>query len=64
MEYAIFKKTAHVMPAPARGTDFIKICLSKASKDMQNVLLPMVFAALGAHCNYSAPPKKAFSKIQ
>ena len=51
MEYNIFKKTAPEMPTPAKGTDFIKICLSKASKDMQNVLLPMVFPALGAHLN-------------
>ena len=51
MEYNIFKKTAPVMPSPTKGTDFIKICLSKASKDMQNVLAPMVFPALGAHLN-------------
>ena len=51
MEYNIFKKTVHVMPMPTKATDFIKICLSKASKDMQNVLAPMVFPALGVHLN-------------
>ena len=45
MEYNIFEKTVPVMPVPTKGTDFVKICLSKASKDMQNVLLPMVFPA-------------------
>ena len=51
MGYDIFKKTASVMPVPTKGTDFVKICLSKASKDMQNVLAPMVFPALGTHLN-------------
>ena len=51
MKYNIFEKTVHVMPVPTKYTDFIKICLSKASKDMQNVLLPMFFSALGAHLN-------------
>ena len=37
------------MPTPTKGTDFVKIALSQASKDMQNVLLPMIFPALASH---------------
>ncbi len=49
MTYNIFKKTAPAMPTPGRGTEFVKFALSQASKDMQEVLIPMIFPSLAAH---------------
>ena len=49
MTYDIFEKKAPAMPNPSRGTDFIKFMLSQASKDMQEVLVPMAFPALASH---------------
>ena len=49
MNYNIFSKTAPAMPKPGRGTEFVKIALSQASKDMQEVLIPMAIPALSAH---------------
>ncbi len=49
MSYNIFSKTAPAMPKPGRGTEFVKIALSQASKDMQEVLIPMAIPALSAH---------------
>ncbi len=51
MTYDIFKRTAPAMPKPQRGLKFIFFILSKASKaskDMQKSLLPMVMSALSA----------------
>ena len=49
MTYDIFSKTAPAMPKPDRGTNFIKFILSKASKYMQEPLVPMCIPALAAH---------------
>ena len=49
MNYNVFSKTAPKMPNTGRGSEFIKIILSKASSDMREVLLPMCFPALAAH---------------
>lgn len=49
MKYDIFSKTAPAMPKPGRGTEFVKLATSQASRDMREVLLPMAFPALAAH---------------
>ena len=49
MNYNIFNKTAPAMPQPSRGTEFCKLLLSQASKDMYEPLVPMFFPVLGAH---------------
>ena len=49
MTYNIFSKTAPAMPKPSKGTEFVKIALSQASKDMQKVLIPMAIPAFSAH---------------
>ena len=49
MTYNIFGKTAPTMPKPNKGTEFVKIALSQASKDMQEVLISMAKPALSAH---------------
>ena len=37
----IFSNIAPAMPKPSKGTEFIKFAISQASKDMQEVLIPM-----------------------
>lgn len=49
MNYNIFDHVAPVMPNPSKGTEFVKLLLSQASKDMRETLVPMFFPALGAH---------------
>ena len=49
MIYNIFDKAAPVMPRPSKGTEFCKLLLSKALKDMREPLIPMVIPALAAH---------------
>ena len=49
MNYNIFSGTAPTMPSPAKGTEFVKLLLSQASKDMQEPLVPMTIPALAAH---------------
>ena len=49
MTYDIFKRTAPTMPTPGKGTKIVGFLLSKASKDMQEALLPMIMPALSAH---------------
>ena len=44
MSYNIFSKTAPAMPKPGRGTEFVKIALSQASKDMQEVLTKFMYS--------------------
>ena len=46
MKYNIFKRTAPAMPKPSRGTEFCKLLLSQASKDMQNRLFRWQFLHL------------------
>ena len=48
MSYDIFDRTAPAMPKPSKGTEFIKMMLSQASKDMKTVLVPMAIPALAA----------------
>jgi len=49
MDYDILKKAAPQMPTSRKGTQFVNFILSKASKDMREPLLPMIFPALSAH---------------
>ena len=49
MVYNIFDSKAPAMPNPAKGTEFCKLLLSQASKDMFEPLIPMFFPILGAH---------------
>ncbi len=49
MTYDILNRTAPAMPKPGKGTKFIGFILSKASKDMREVLVPKVMSALSAH---------------
>ena len=49
MNYNIFSSTAPAMPKPSKGTEFCKLLLSQASKDMYEPLVPMFFPVLGAH---------------
>ena len=49
MDYNIFSNIAPVMPKPSKGTEFVKFAISQASKDMQEVLIPMAIPALAAH---------------
>ena len=49
MTYDIFKRTAPTMPNPGKGTKIVGFLLSKASKDMQEVLVPMIMPALSSH---------------
>ena len=41
MDYNIFSNIAPAMPKPSKGTEFVKFAISQASKDMQEVLIPM-----------------------
>lgn len=49
MIYNIFDNIAPAMPKPAKGTEFCKLLLSQASKDMREPLVPMAIPALAAH---------------
>ena len=49
MIYDIFSSTAPAMPKPGKGTEFVKLALSQASKDMREVLIPMAIPALASH---------------
>ena len=49
MNYNIFDRVAPAMPNPSKGTEFCKLLLSQASKDMREPLVPMLFPILGAH---------------
>lgn len=49
MIYDIFDCVAPTMPRPAKGTEFCKLLLSQASKDMREPLVPMAIPALAAH---------------
>ena len=48
MNYDISKATAPAMPTLGKGTEFIKLLLSQASKDMHEPLISMIFPVLGA----------------
>ena len=49
MTYNIFDLKAPAMPKPSKGTEFCKLLLSQASKDMREALVPMAIPALAAH---------------
>ena len=49
MTYDIFDSKAPAMPKPSKGTEFCKLLLSQASKDMREPLVPMAIPALAAH---------------
>ena len=49
MNYNIFDRTAPAMPKPSKGTEFCKLLLSQASKEMRDPLVPMAIPALSAH---------------
>ena len=49
MKYNVFDSKAPAMPKPAKGTEFCKLLLSQASKDMREPLVPMAIPALAAH---------------
>ena len=49
MKYDIFSSVAPAMPRPSKGTEFCKLLLSQASKDMLEPLVPMAIPALAAH---------------
>lgn len=53
MNYNIFDNIAPAMPKPSKGTEFCKLLLSQASKDMQEPLVPMLFPVFGAHVSSS-----------
>ena len=48
MNYDISKATVPAMPKLGKGTEFIKLLLSQASKDMHEALVPMFFPVIGA----------------
>ena len=52
MNYNIFDRVAPAMPSPTKGTEFVKLLLSQASKDMHEPLVPMLFPSLGAHISF------------
>ena len=49
MRYNIFSSVAPAMPNPSKGTEFCKLLLSQASKDMREPLVPMAIPALAAY---------------
>ena len=49
MKYDISKATAPAMPTLVKGTEFNKLLLSQASKDMHEALVPVFFPIIGAH---------------
>ena len=55
MTYDIFSTQAPAMPRIGKGTEVIGLLLSKASKEMRQPLLPMMFPPLAAHLNRLLP---------
>lgn len=49
MKYNISSPSAPKMPNLGKGTECIKLLLSQTSKDMHQLLVPMLFPVLGAH---------------
>lgn len=49
MDYNIFSNTPPTMPTPSKGTEFCKLILSQASKEMRTPLIPMAMPAVSAH---------------
>lgn len=49
MSYNILSKTSPKMPKLGKGTECIKLLVSQVSPDMREVIVPMLFPALGAY---------------
>ena len=49
MKYDIIKNKAPEMPPLGKGTEYIKLLLSQASKGMNVPLIPILFPSFGAH---------------
>jgi len=45
MKYDIFNRKAPAMPKPSRGTEFCKLLLSQASKDMHEPIIQIEIPA-------------------
>ena len=64
MRYDIFNRKAPAMPKPSKGTEFCKLLLSQASKDMQEPLVPMAIPALAAHLTRSFGCRKSSNVLE
>ena len=49
MDYHVFSSKAPTMPKAGKGTEFVNLVLSQATKAMQQPLLPIVLPAVAAH---------------
>ena len=49
MKYDITKQASPMMPYLGKGTECIKLLVSQISPDMREVIVPMLFPALGAY---------------
>ncbi len=49
MDYNVFSSKAPTMPKAGKGTEFVNLVLSQATKAMQQPLLPMVLPAVSTH---------------
>ena len=47
MKYDITKQASPMMPYLGKGTECIKLLVSQISPDMREVIVPMLFSALG-----------------
>ena len=47
--YNVFSSKAPTMPKAGKGTEFVNLVLSQATKSMRQPLLPMVLPAVAAH---------------
>lgn len=50
MDYNVFSSKAPQMPKPTKGTEFVNLALSQATKAMQSPLLPMILSAVSRFC--------------
>ncbi|MCQ2384766.1 MAG: hypothetical protein MJZ96_07815 [Paludibacteraceae bacterium] len=49
MDYHVFSSKAPTMPKAGKGTEFVNLVLSQATKAMRQPLLPIVLPAVAAH---------------
>jgi hypothetical protein len=52
MNYNIFCSTAPAMPSPAKGTEFVKLLLSQASKELDAKIISNLFCVLQFICYF------------
>lgn len=50
MKYNVFSSKAPQMPKPTKGTEFVNLVLSQATKPMQSPLLLMILSAVSRFC--------------